>query len=203
MIQHLFYTNEHRKIHKPRSYNLIWQVFKVNLFFFFWFKANHSHFEAYKSSPITINSILINECAICVVPMNKSEWSSIKKTNLAGKKESWGGAVIGEQGIINEGLRSNRDAGHENPRSVWIPRSKASNPQGVGGGGIERKLLVERNGRESERRGSHCWKWIWGGWKSKAWRRRRKCAQNKRTVEVGVHVRVSVFVWDRYNALES
>lgn len=103
---------------------------------------------------------------------------------LTRKQESAAGIVIREQGVIDDGLGSNRDA-HGNPRSVEVsvssaPKSRISEAQ-RGIGALERvgRKLLERNGRESERGGG-------GGHGGE--RKRRRCAQDKRVVKEGVHV---------------
>lgn len=122
---------------------------------------------------------------------------------LSRKEETGAGLVIPEQGIVDNGLGSNRHA-HGSSRSFKIPvsstpKSHILKPQwGIGAlkrvGGTERRNPLERNRRESEggggerhggeRESSESWR------KQRSSRKRRKCVQDNRTMmeEEGVHV---------------
>lgn len=68
---------------------------------------------------------------------------------LTGKEKSSGGFVIGEQRVVDTSLRSSRDA-HGNPRSADTFDAEAEGG-GISGAGE----IVERYGREEQRRGGH------------------------------------------------
>lgn len=69
--------------------------------------------------------------------------------DLTREQESRARLVIGEQGIINNGLRSKRYA-HENPRSTCIFNGKSADAGSIA---AAKREGFEGNGRESERRG--------------------------------------------------